>query len=89
LLQGFLINGGRLGGTPVESIEFASAAGKRSLDLRKNKTNRPKRKKTLIHHLVASAGNGTTESAVLELIEKPQRAGHVKIGDREAVACRL
>ena len=57
--------------------------------LRKNRPNRPKRKKTLIHHLLALAGNSTTESGVLDLIEKLQKAGHVEIGVKEAVAYHL
>jgi hypothetical protein len=57
--------------------------------MRKNKTNRPKRKKTLIHHLLALAGNSATESGILDLIEKLQKAGHIEIGDREAVAYHL
>lgn len=57
--------------------------------LRKNKTNRPKRKKTLIHHLLGLAGKSATESAVLDLIEKLQKAGHLEIGNKETVAYHL
>ena len=57
--------------------------------LRKNKTNRPKQKKTLIRHLLGLAGSGTPEQAVLNLIEKLQKAGHLEIGDKEAVTYRL
>lgn len=57
--------------------------------LRKNKTNRPKQKKTLMRHLLGLAGNSATEAAALDLIEKLQKAGHIDIGDKEAVAYRL
>lgn len=57
--------------------------------LRKNKTNRPKRKKTLIRHLLGLSGNSATEPTVLDLIEKLQTAGHLSIRDKEAVAYHL
>jgi hypothetical protein len=57
--------------------------------LRRNKTNRPKRKKTLMSHLKASCGKGTTEAEVLELIQALSDAGHLSIGEKDAVAYDL
>lgn len=53
--------------------------------LRKNTTNRPKRKKTLVSHLRALCGSGASEKDALTLIEKLRKAGHLKIGDKDAV----
>ena len=55
--------------------------------LRKNKTNRPKRKSTLIRHLIGPTHG--TEQGILELIEKLQKAGQITIGEREAVTYHL
>ncbi len=57
--------------------------------LRKNKTNRPTRKKTLMRHLLGFAGNSATESNVLDLIEKLQTEGHMEIDDKGAVTYHL
>jgi hypothetical protein len=53
--------------------------------LRKHGTNRPKRKKTLISHLLALCGKNATETDVLDLIEKLRQAGHLSIGEKDAV----
>jgi hypothetical protein len=53
--------------------------------LRRNATSRPKRKKTLVSHLLAFAGKTATEADVLSLIESLANAGHVTIGDKDAV----
>jgi hypothetical protein len=53
--------------------------------LRKNVTARPKRKKTLVSHLLAFSGNTTTEADVMDLIERLFKAGHITIGDKDAV----
>lgn len=53
--------------------------------LGKNKNNRPKRKKTLLSHLLALAGGSATESCVQEAISKLEKAGHIKIGEKGEV----
>lgn len=55
--------------------------------LRKNTNNRPKRKKTLASHLAALCKKSTTE--VDALIKKLQQAGHLRIGEKEAVTYHL
>ena len=57
--------------------------------LRKNATNRPKRKKTLVSHLKAFAGKSTNGPEVDELIESLIKAGHLRIGDKEVVTYNL
>ena len=57
--------------------------------LRKNTSNRPKRKKTLLSHLAGLCGKTATEADMNELIEKLHKAGHLKIGDKEAVTYHL
>lgn len=54
--------------------------------LRKNTTNRPKRKKTLVSHLLALAGKTATEGDVLKLVESLREAGHLSLGDKDAVS---
>lgn len=53
--------------------------------LRKNTTNRPKRLKTLTSHLLAVAGKTATSVDVTALIERLRKAGHVSIGEKDAV----
>ena len=53
--------------------------------LRRNTTNRPKRKKTLVSHLRAFAGKAVTEADVLDFVEKLRAAGHLSIGEKDAV----
>ena len=53
--------------------------------LRKNTTNRPKRKKTLVSHLRAFAGKSASDADATRLIEKLQEAGHISLGDKDAV----
>jgi hypothetical protein len=53
--------------------------------LRKQAPNRPKRKKTLISHLRAFCGKAATEADVMSLIESLGKAGHLTIGDKDAV----
>ena len=53
--------------------------------LRKNANNRPKRKKTLVSHLLAVSGKTATEADVMNLIEGLRQAGHLTIGDKDAV----
>ena len=56
--------------------------------LRKNATNRPKRKKTLVSHLLGVCGKTATEADVMKVIEGLRSAGHITIGDRDAVTYR-
>lgn len=53
--------------------------------LRKNTTNRPKRRKTLVSHLRALCGSEASEKDALALIEKLREAGHLSIGNKDAV----
>lgn len=57
--------------------------------LRKNVTNRPKRKKTLVSHLLAFSGNAVTEADVVALVERLCKDGHITIGDKDAVTYHL
>ncbi|XHR29696.1 MAG: PIN domain-containing protein [Chthoniobacteraceae bacterium] len=57
--------------------------------LRNNKTNRPKRKNTLVRHLVGFAGNHGNEQCVLGVIDTLQKAGHISIGEKELVTYQL
>ena len=53
--------------------------------LKKNTTNRPKRKATLISHLRGFAGKAATDADVAKLIETLQEAGHISFGEKDAV----
>ncbi len=53
--------------------------------LRKNVANRPKKKKTLLSHLKSQLGKNATDADAAGLLEKLQKAGHVSIGDKDAV----
>jgi len=53
--------------------------------LRKNVANRPKRKKTLLSHLKSQLGKDATDADAAGLLEKLQKAGHISIGDKDAV----
>lgn len=53
--------------------------------LRKNVTNRPKRKKTLLSHLKSNLGKDTTEAEAAKLVEMLRQAGHISIGDKDVV----
>lgn len=57
--------------------------------LRKNTTNRPKRKTTLASHLLAHLGKNATEAEVARLIETLVHAGHLSIGDKGSVTYTL
>ncbi len=57
--------------------------------LRKNTTNRPKRKKTLVSHLLAFGGKTATEADVMKLIESLRKAGHLSLGDKDAVTYQV
>ncbi len=53
--------------------------------LRRNVSNRPRRKKTLVRHLLTVVGKTANESQVMNMIEKLSRDGHLTIGDKDAV----
>lgn len=53
--------------------------------LRKNVTNRPKKKKTLLSHLKSSLGKDSTDAYAATLFEKLRKAGHLSIGDKDLV----
>ncbi len=53
--------------------------------LRKNAATRPKRKKTLMSHLLAVCGKTATEADVVKLIEALSKDGHLSIGEKETV----
>jgi hypothetical protein len=57
--------------------------------LRKHPNNRPKRKATLVRHLLTLVGNKITEADVLALIENLRQAGHLFIGEKGAVTYHL
>ncbi len=57
--------------------------------LRKNTTNRPKRKKTLASHLLAFAGKNATEPDIENLIGNLRMAGHLSLDDKDAVTYRV
>ena len=57
--------------------------------LRKNTTNRPKRKKTLLSHLRTFAGKNATEADASSLLESLCKAGHLTIGEKDAVTYNI
>ena len=57
--------------------------------LRKNTTNRPKKKKTLAGHLLSHLGKNATEAEVTTLIDALVQAGHLTIEDKGTVAYTL
>ena len=57
--------------------------------LRKNTTNRPKRQKTLVSHLLALAGKTATEADISTLIQKLIKAKYLSLSDKDAVAYHL
>ena len=57
--------------------------------LRKHPNNRPRRKTTLVRHLLTLIGNKTTETDVLSLLGNLRQAGHLTIDEKGAVIYRL
>lgn len=57
--------------------------------LRKHPTSLPRRKKTLVSHLVALSGRKSTDAEVLELIESLRQAGHLAIDAKDGVTYQL
>lgn len=76
--------------TSSESSKPAPAASEDVLarviaHLQKNIKSRPKSRKRLVSHLIAICGKSATASGVDDLIESLCKAGHLTIGDKEAV----
>jgi hypothetical protein len=57
--------------------------------LRKNVTNRPKKKKTLQRHLNIHLGKDPDDPAGAVLVEKLQTEGYISIGDKDAVTYQV
>jgi len=53
--------------------------------LRKNVANRPKKKATLLSHLKSTLGKDATTVDAARMFERLRQAGHVRIGDKEAL----
>jgi hypothetical protein len=53
--------------------------------LRKNVTNRPKKKKTLLSHLKSTLGKDATEADAVKLLGMLLQAGHLRIDAKDAV----
>jgi hypothetical protein len=53
--------------------------------LRKQASNRPKRKKTLVRNLLAFCGPTVVESEALDMVESLRQAGHLSIGPKDAI----
>ena len=54
--------------------------------LRKNISNRPKKKKTLLSHIKNGLALDATEAQAARLLDKLIKAGHVAIDDKEGVS---
>ncbi len=57
--------------------------------LRKNVTNRPKKKKTLLSHIKSHLGKDATDAEADKLLDELQKGRHVSIGDKDAVSYRV
>jgi hypothetical protein len=77
------------GGAKVPSTTQGDLLSRVITHLRKNANNRPRRKKTLVSHLVAFCGKSASGQGVEELIGNLAAAGHLRIGDKEAVTYHL
>ena len=53
--------------------------------LRKNLTNRPKKKKTLLSHLKCHLGKDATDADAAKMLEELRESRHLSIGDKDAV----
>lgn len=53
--------------------------------LRRNVTNRPKKKKTLLSHLKSTLGKNASEADAANLLERLQKAGHLSVGEKDSV----
>ena len=68
---------------PVDPLHRALA------HLRKNTSNRPRRKKTLVSHLLALGGKTATEASVQRLIERMVGLGHLSLDQKDLVTYHL
>jgi hypothetical protein len=57
--------------------------------LRKNTSNRPRRKNTLVSHLLAVGGKSSTEAGVLVLIDRLIELGDLSLDDKDRVSYHL
>ena len=57
--------------------------------LRKNTTNRPKKKKSLLAHLKSTLGKDGTDAAAMTLLEKLKKGKHIGIDDKDGVSYLL
>jgi hypothetical protein len=57
--------------------------------LRKNLTNRPKKKKTLLSHLKSHLGKDATAADATKMLEMLRQAGRVSIGEKDAVTYKI
>ena len=77
--------------TPVSAPAKPPSAAQEDLltraseHLRKLVTNRPKRKKTLISHLRSRFDKTATDAAMLDLVDRLSKAGHLTIREKDAV----
>lgn len=55
------------------------------IHLQKNVSSRPKRKTTLASHLLALCAKSATAADVENLIERLRKAGHISVGDKDAI----
>ena len=53
--------------------------------LNRNVKNRPKRKKTLVSHLLSFSGKSATEADAMTLIDRLNKEGRISIGAKDAV----
>ena len=72
---------------PKPAVALPEELFSRALEhLRRQITDRPKRRRTLISHLRAHLGKTTTEADVLALIAQLQTAGHIGLSDGGTVS---
>lgn len=57
--------------------------------LRKNDTNRPKKKATLLRHLKSGLGKDATDEDAAKLLERLSKAGHLSIDEKGVVSYRV
>lgn len=78
------------GPPPAKAKDPSSGSLNKVLErLRRNTSNRPKRKSTLVSHLQNYLGKGTTEKTAENIVAELQTAGHLNIGDKGAVTYNL
>lgn len=76
----------RMPGTKPSKNGTAAPLSERALaHLQKHKASRPKRKASLLRHLTAFAGKGTSAGAVEAAVASLIQAGHLRIDEKNAV----